>query len=122
MRRTNRLLFFHFILSILCHDTDRTEITASNNSYMVTYVFVAAETCLRSRSLTTAVSSDCTVDRENTQTYRSPKSPFISFSNKGGIVKKEQTKISRYSDKSKAAPLRRRRSIPGRVKRYFSPP
>jgi hypothetical protein len=88
----NRLIFFHFILSIVCYDTVcyRTEITASHN--MVACVFVAAEKCLWSRSLTTAVSSDCTVDRENTHVSRwSPKPPFIFFQNKEGSLKEQSS-------------------------------
>jgi hypothetical protein len=43
--RSNRLLSFHYILSIW-YDKDRIENTTSNSSYIVACVFVATETCL----------------------------------------------------------------------------
>jgi hypothetical protein len=67
LKGTNRLLYFHHILST---DTDRIENTASNSFYIVTCVFIATETCLPSRCLEIAVSSELSGIRRDTHTHR----------------------------------------------------
>jgi hypothetical protein len=73
--RTNRLLSFHYILSIL-DDTDRTGNTASNSSPTVACALVAAGTCLPSRCLATIGGG-----YKDIETARRSHRPFI-FQNK----------------------------------------